>query len=398
MTDAYGRVGLPFKMGTNNLIYVEVEIDGVKVPTYFDTGASHAYLARNFYQLLLENSKSVSQLGLSPPVVKTVQCSNGTAQKVEGRFRTQMQIGPLSLVGEIHVVPTQPIPLLLGGDVLNESGVAIDYHRKLLFAKPYQCWFQPNGSSEPLQRISSSEQMRPTQSSVITKGPKQVTFDPNLIADSQELDMSLLVQSDQVIPAESQTYVWLELKGGISPYLQEIMVDPNLDVVHDLGLVAVPSVYKAQSNRVPMLALNVTAHPIKVQKGIKLAALSAVKSTETRDTEVLSNDHQAKLEKVLKELKFEQTLLAFPREREELRRIIESNLDAFAANDSDIGKVQMVEHEIDTGDAAPVRARARFYSPVQRQAIKEQVDEYKKINIVRPSKSPWAAPVLIVKK
>ena len=88
VTDAYGRVGLPFKMGTNNLIYVEVEIDGVKVPTYFDTGASHAYLARNFYQLLLENSKSVSHLGLSPPVVKTVQCSNGTAQNVEGRFRT----------------------------------------------------------------------------------------------------------------------------------------------------------------------------------------------------------------------------------------------------------------------------------------------------------------------
>ena len=103
------------------------------------------------------------------------------------------------------------------------------------------------------------------------------------------------------------------------------------------------------------------------------------------------------LDKVLSELKFDTALNDHPADRQKLRQLVQKHLDAFAANDEDIGSVQLIEHHIETGDAAPARARARFYSPTQRLAIKAEVDKYKTAGIVRPSSSPWAAPVLIVK-
>jgi hypothetical protein len=74
------------------------------------------------------------------------------------------------------------------------------------------------------------------------------------------------------------------------------------------------------------------------------------------------SEGKAKLDKVLAELKYDKLLAGYENERKKLRFTIEKYLDAFAANDSDVGKVHMVERHIDVGDTQPVRARARFYS------------------------------------
>ena len=105
-----------------------------------------------------------------------------------------------------------------------------------------------------------------------------------------------------------------------------------------------------------------------------------------------------KLAKVLAELKFDSLLPNHPKEKAQLRQLIVECLDAFSADDNDIGNVQVTEFVIDTGDHPPLRARARQYSAAHRQAIAEEVAKCKQSGIVRPSSSPWASPVLIVKK
>ncbi len=44
-----------------------------------------------------------------------------------------MKIGPLALQGDIIVVAHQPIPLIIGTDVLQQNSISIDYLRRLLF-------------------------------------------------------------------------------------------------------------------------------------------------------------------------------------------------------------------------------------------------------------------------
>jgi hypothetical protein len=96
-----------------------------------------------------------------------------------------------------------------------------------------------------------------------------------------------------------------------------------------------------------------------------------------------------KLTKVLKELKFDDMLEEHPAEKAEMRKLFEKYLDAFAADDNDIGKVSLIEHVINTGDSVPIKCRQRQYSAEHKKAMDEEIGKYKQIGVVRPSTSPW---------
>ena len=55
-------------------------------------------------------------------------------------------------------------------------------------------------------------------------------------------------------------------------------------------------------------------------------------------------------------------------------------------------------HRINTGDSCPITAPSYRQGHILEEAIREQVEEYLKDEIIRPSKSPWRAPVVIVLK
>ena len=58
----------------------------------------------------------------------------------------------------------------------------------------------------------------------------------------------------------------------------------------------------------------------------------------------------------------------------------------------------MTPHRIVTGDAQPFCRRAYRISPLEKAFVEEQLDMNLSAGIVRPSTSPWAAPVVLVKK
>jgi hypothetical protein len=61
-------------------------------------------------------------------------------------------------------------------------------------------------------------------------------------------------------------------------------------------------------------------------------------------------------------------------------------------------KDKVFEHDIDTGNAAAVKVHGRPYSPPEHVLIDKFVEEGLKDGIIRPSKSPWSAPIILVKK
>jgi hypothetical protein len=105
-----------------------------------------------------------------------------------------------------------------------------------------------------------------------------------------------------------------------------------------------------------------------------------------------------KLAKVLAELEFDGMLKDHPTELEQIRKIIGKYLDAFAADDNDNGKVSLIEYAVNTCDSMPIECRQRQFSAEHRKAIDEEIGKYKQIRVVRPSTSPWASPVVIVRR
>ena len=81
--------------------------------------------------------------------------------------------------------------------------------------------------------------------------------------------------------------------------------------------------------------------------------------------------------------------------------IIDRCLDAFAANDNDLGFCDIVEHEINTGDATPIREKLRPVPFHRRPFVDNEIDRYLNLDIIckaDPGKCPWASAIVVVGK
>ena len=72
--------------------------------------------------------------------------------------------------------------------------------------------------------------------------------------------------------------------------------------------------------------------------------------------------------------------------------------DVFADDAGDLGKTDKFQHAINTGCALPVRQADRHLPAAQRVKVRKLLKEMEEKRIIRPSKSPWASPVVLVKK
>ena len=72
--------------------------------------------------------------------------------------------------------------------------------------------------------------------------------------------------------------------------------------------------------------------------------------------------------------------------------------DVFACNPYDIGKTSLTAHDIETSDNVPFKV-APYRTPwSERELVATEVKELLRHGIIRPSKSPWASPYLMVSK
>ena len=87
-----------------------------------------------------------------------------------------------------------------------------------------------------------------------------------------------------------------------------------------------------------------------------------------------------------------------PTEISKLRAVLIKNFDAFQWNPNEIGRTNLVEHSIPTGDSKPIQQRQYPIPSVARDFLRKQVDEMLENKFIRPSSSAWRSPVLLVKK
>ena len=88
--------------------------------------------------------------------------------------------------------------------------------------------------------------------------------------------------------------------------------------------------------------------------------------------------------------------LSFEQQRD-LRRLLDEYKDVFSKEGQPISSTSLVEHEIHTTGPA-VRLPFRRQNPVIRDIEQQQVKEMLRDEVIRPSTSPWASPVVMVKK
>lgn len=67
-------------------------------------------------------------------------------------------------------------------------------------------------------------------------------------------------------------------------------------------------------------------------------------------------------------------------------------------DDNKIGRTSVVEHEIDLTTSKPIACRPRRYTEEQKLVIEKEIDAMLQSQVIRPSQSPYASGIVLVKK
>ena len=78
--------------------------------------------------------------------------------------------------------------------------------------------------------------------------------------------------------------------------------------------------------------------------------------------------------------------------------LCEQQHEAFSKNNKDIGRTQLIEMEIDTGDSLPV-AQSPYTLPLKHYNwVHQEIETLEKSGVIERSLSRWASPVIVVPK
>ena len=87
-----------------------------------------------------------------------------------------------------------------------------------------------------------------------------------------------------------------------------------------------------------------------------------------------------------------------PEQKQKLASLLIKYGDTFSSSPKDIGCTDLISHEIDTGNAKPIRVPLRRQGYMKEQEIKKAVQDGLGQGIMEESKSSWASAPVIVKK
>src|ERR1043166_238739 len=76
-------------------------------------------------------------------------------------------------------------------------------------------------------------------------------------------------------------------------------------------------------------------------------------------------------------------------QQEAFQQLLANNINVCAASQLDIGRTNILHHEISTGDAAPIAKRPYKGNFKKNQFIEKEVQDMLQRELIRESSSPW---------
>ena len=154
---------------------------------------------------------------------------------------------------------------------------------------------------------------------------------------------------------------------------------------------------------VPIWLLNLSPDSVTMHKRTRVASGYAI---ESHSIVVAGIDSGPSLQCDVSELKRQQLWQAVEStaekltqtEQEQLYAVLLDYADVFANNAGDLGKTDKLQHTINIEGALLIRQHARHIPAAQQEEVRKLLREIEEKRIIQLSKSPWASPVVLVKK
>ncbi|KAL5509623.1 hypothetical protein EMCRGX_G005023 [Ephydatia muelleri] len=150
---------------------------------------------------------------------------------------------------------------------------------------------------------------------------------------------------------------------------------------------------------IPVRVLNASNQSITFRQGTTIGELHRIEEWQIGALSSPAENRTCPIDKanVLHQLAQSPTSIS-DEQRGRLFALLQQYADVLACPGQKLGQTSKVQHAIHTSSSLPIRQHPRRTPPAQRTVVKELIKEMMDNDIIQPSKSGWASPIVLAKK
>ena len=312
-----------------------------------DTGAALSYISQD----VVDRLQPILALIRGPCVL----LADGREIATTHRATISVRLGPVLSQHDFAVLPSLPADCLLGLDFMGLHDICVDPKRRLL-------------------RFTDFPDL-------------PVSFDG--CADS----FLVCCARDTLIRANSE--VWIPSSSKVPAgclYICEPVEDAELAKRVFLGRTLTDGPPQA------VLVANLGSKPRMLRKGSGLATCTKVARDQVFPSEVPPSSPNSQSPYRLPEDVFVGQQLSPSQRQSVVDLLTHFGPVLFSTDEKPYGRTPKGQHFVETGDHPPISQGMRPTAPADRMVVREEVHQMLKTGAVRPSCSPWASPIVLVRK
>ena len=286
------------------------------------------------------------------PAQQELKAANGSEIRVLGTIKLLMRVGDSSFPLECSVVDNVS-EILIGLTWLNEFAESWDFRHEV----------------------------------IVLGGSQHKLHGPPKMPKSRRVELACTT----TVPARSEVnLVARVIYGDLALYDGDWITRPSQLPGR---LMVARTLVANQGNTVFVRVLNHTDKEVVLDQGTSICDLEEVPTMPALEEELTTKEEDP-IQLLLQAVDSSVS----DSEKTELAVLLEKYRHVFSQGPLDMGRTDVVQHEIDTGDNKPVRQALRPQPLAMLPMIDEQLDEMLKLKIISPSCSEWASNVVMVKK
>ena len=158
---------------------------------------------------------------------------------------------------------------------------------------------------------------------------------------------------------------------------------------------------------VTLVTQNYNLQPVQLDGGVWLEKLAPIEVV-AREKRYVGEDisikrlesttkHNDRVDELLGQLELHLEYLTHPQQGD-LIDLNSSYADTFALDPSELGKTHLVTHSINSEEHQAIRQPIRRIPFALRKKVDEMIQEMLQQDVIKPSQSPCASPIVLVKK